>query len=138
MSGSLIAKVQTLRRQVPALVDDETWRDFLSTNADGERSTRAMTTRQLDAIVEALHKAGAPRLPPKLGKPRHTGSQMDKARALWIELVNAGVIADRSETALAAFVKRQTHQDVGFLAPDGARKVIEALKAIGRRHGLFE
>lgn len=138
MSGSLITKVQTLRRQVPALADDDAWRDFLAANADGERSTRAMSVKQLEAIVEALHRAGAPRRPPKAGKPRYTGSQMGKARALWIELANADVVANRSEAALNAFVSRQTGQELGFLSPHEARKVIEALKAIGRRHGVWE
>lgn len=132
----LITKVQTLRRQVPALVDEETWRDFLAANADGERSTRAMSVKQLEAIVEALHRAGAPRLAPKLGKPRHAGSQMDKARALWITLAKAGVVTDSSETALAAFIRRQTGQEIGVLSPAAGRAVIEALKAWARRKNV--
>jgi phage gp16-like protein len=128
----LIAKVQTLRRQVPALADDTVWREFLANHASGQRSTRAMTERQLTAVVDALHRAGAPRVH---GTPRHGGGQMGKIRALWIELAKAGAVRTGSEEALAAFVKRQTGQDLGTLPPAAARAVIEALKAWAERAG---
>ena len=81
---ALRVKVQTLRRQVPAFADDDdAWRVFLGIHAGGERSTRAMNERQLRAVVEALHRAGAPRAVG--GKPRYVtdGPQMAKIRALW-------------------------------------------------------
>ncbi len=127
----LIAKVQTLRRQLPALAEDDAWRDFLAVNAAGIESTRAMTEAQLRAVVTALHKAGAPRKPSATaGRRRYTDTaQMAMIRGLWLELANLGAVEQRSETALAAFVRRQTRQDIGQLSPQAAAGVIEALKS---------
>lgn len=127
----LRTKVQTLRRQVPALAEDDAWRDFLTVNAAGIASTRAMTKAQLGAVVTALHKAGAPRKPPAwAGRPRHADTApMAMIRGLWIELSDLGAVKDRSEAALAAFVTRQTRQDIGRLSPTAASSVIEALKS---------
>ncbi len=126
-----IAKVQTLRRMVPALSDDDTWRAFLAVNASGVTSTRAMTESQLRAVVTALHQAGAPRKAPGAKAPARYAdtAQMAMIRALWLELAELGAVKDRSEAALSAFIKRQTRQDVGRLFPAAAAAVIEALKS---------
>lgn len=125
----LRAKVQTLRRQVPALAEDDVWRDWLA-NIAGATSTRAMTEAQLRDVVTGLHRAGAPRVPPKAGGARYTDTaQMAMIRGLWSELADLGAIRDRGELALAAFVRRQTRQDIGRLSPQSAASVIEALKS---------
>lgn len=135
----LIAKVQTLRRQVAGLADDDVWRDWLANAVGGVTSTRAMTEAQLGAVVAALHKAGAPRTPPRAGRARYADTaQMAMVRGLWIELANLGAVHDRSEAALAAFVRRQTRQDVGRLSPQSAARVIEALKGWRDRIGRTE
>ncbi len=129
----LIAKVQTLRRMVPALSDEDTWRAFLAVNANanGVTSTRAMSEGQLRTVVEALHQAGAPRKAPGAKAPARYAdtAQMAMIRALWLELADLGAVKDRSEAALSAFIKRQTRQDVGRLFPSTAASVIEALKS---------
>ncbi len=126
----LIAKVQTLRRLVPTLSDDDTWRAFLAVNANGVTSTRAMTEGQLRAIVVALHQAGAPRTGRgSTGPDRYVNTaQLRMIRALWAELADLGAVADRSDAALSAFIARQTGQDIGRLYPSAAARVIEALK----------
>lgn len=131
----LRAKVQTLRRQVPDLNDEDTWRAFLAVHADGETSTRAMRLGQLEAVVTALHAAGAPKRPPKaVGKPRFADTdQMRMIRALWLQLREAAAVDSPAETAIAAFVRRQTGQHMGHLAPAAANTVIEALKDWQRR-----
>lgn len=131
----LVTKAQTLRRQVAGLGEDDVWREFLGRHADGETSTRAMSERQLVAVIEALHRAGAPRMAAKAnGRPRYAASpQVAKIRALWIALADAGVIRDRSERAMSAFVRRQTKQDIGALSPAAANTVIEGLKAMAAR-----
>lgn len=128
-------KVQILRRQVPDLNDEDTWRAFLANHADGETSTRAMRLGQLEAVVKALHAAGAPKQPPKsAGRRRLVDSaQMDMIRALWLQLADLGAVEHRTEAAIAAFVRRQTGQDMGVLAPAQANRVIEALKTWLRR-----
>lgn len=134
----LIAKVQTLRRQVPDLADDAVWRPFLAQHAGGIESTRAMSEPQLRAVVRALHKAGAPKRPGNSGgkRARYTACpQLDKARALWVALADAGEVRDRSDTALAKFIRRQTRVDIGMLTPEQWLPVIEALKGWARRAG---
>lgn len=131
-------KVQALRRQVPPMADDETWRAFLGLTT-GVTSTRAMTERQLRDVVEYLHKAGAPRIAPARAKApgRYTDTaQMTKIRALWVVLAQAGKLTDPSDKAMEAFVRRQTRQDIGMLSPADARGVIESLKAWCRRVGV--
>lgn len=140
----LRVKVQTLRRQVPAMADEDTWRAFLGLAADGVTSTRAMTERQLKAVVDGLHKAGAPRTAARTGragaapaKSRYAASpQLGKIRALWITLADAGVVRDRSDAALEAFVRNRTGQEVGRLDAAAAGRAIEALKAMARRKGV--
>ncbi|NYZ12869.1 regulatory protein GemA [Azospirillum sp. RWY-5-1] len=129
--AKLRAKVQTLRRQVPTLADDAVWRPFLALHAGGIDSTRAMSEPQLKAVVRALHDAGAPKRPGRAGgkRQRYADSpQYSKARVLWIALADAGKVRDRSDAALAAFVARQTRQDIGRLTPERWAMVIEALK----------
>ncbi|MFL7904700.1 regulatory protein GemA [Azospirillum argentinense] len=140
----LRAKVQTLRRQVPTMADEDTWRAFLGLTTGGVTSTRTMAERQLKAVVEALHKAGAPRASTRssrpgkaTGKPRYAATpQFAKLRALWITLADAGVIRDRSDAALEAFIRNRTGQDMGQLDVAGAARAIEALKAMARRKGV--
>jgi hypothetical protein len=123
---------------VAGLADDEPWRDFLAVHAGGQTSTRAMSKGQLDAVIQALYRAGAPRLAPKAGgKPRYADdARMRMIRGLWITLADAEVVRDRSESALATFVRRQTGQDLGALYPSAASKVIEALKDWAKRKGV--
>lgn len=133
-------KVQVLRRQVPTMADDDTWRAALVL-VTGAASTRAMTERQLRDVAEYLHKAGAPRTAPARAKapakPRYTDTaQLSKIRALWVALALAGKLTDPSDQAMEAFVRRQTRQDIGLLSPRDANGVIEALKAWCRRVGV--
>lgn len=124
-------KVQTLRRLVPDLNDDDTWRAFLANHAQGETSTRAMRLGQLEAVVNALHAAGAPKRPAKAAGKRWLAdtAQMGMIRALWLQLHGLGAVDSAAETAIGAFVKRMTRQDIGVLSPRDANVVIEALKA---------
>lgn len=126
----LRAKVQTLRRLVPSLNDDDTWRAFLANHAQGETSTRAMRLGQLEAVVNALHAAGAPKRPAKTAGKRRLAdtAQMDMIRALWLQLHARGAVDNATEAAIGAFVKRMTRQDIGVLSPKDANTVIEALK----------
>lgn len=126
----LIKAIQTCRRKVSGLDGDDDWRDFLE-KAAGGRSLKAMTGPQLGRVLDALHAAGAPRLAPQpAGRSRYAASrQMAMIRGLWLELADLGVVQDRSESALSAFVKRQTRQDFGRLDQQAAERVIEALKS---------
>ena len=134
----LIKKVQTLRRQVATLAgDDAIWRDFLAIHANGEASIRVMTSRQLEAVIRALHAAGAPKTRAKAAGdtrfPYVLDGPMSKARALWIEGAKAGKIRNRTDAALAEFIRRVTGIEMGKVPYTMMMPVIEAIKEIGTR-----
>lgn len=57
-----------------------------------------------------------------------------KIRALWLTLAENGKVADRSESALLAFVRRQTGVDrLEWCSKEQKDQVIEALKAWTKR-----
>lgn len=131
-----IRAVQACRRKVPGLAEEEAWRNWLERTA-GKRSLRAMTGAELGRVLDALHRAGAPRGP--RGDSYH-GKQARMIRAMWIALADRGVVRDRSDRALDRFARRvlgreeDAPESVRWLTdPALAGKVIEALKAMGRR-----
>lgn len=93
----------------------------------GKRSTKAM-----DDGERRLCRDELARLYPQAGTPRRklTGRYAPKIQALWIAAWNLGVVRDRDDKALLAFVKRQTGIDHTRFLINGqeAAKVIEALK----------
>lgn len=127
----LIQAIQACRRQVAGLDDDPTWRAFVGRATGGETSLRAMTGPELGKVLDALHASGAPRT----GRAAYATKQARMARGLWIELAELGVVENRSDQALDAFVQRQTGIDAArwLTDPREAGKVIEALKAMRKR-----
>lgn len=129
-SQALIRAIHACRRKVEGLAqDDAAWRAFLRQHA-GAESLRQMQGRQLGLVLDALHKAGAPRT---AGRGAGTDAldqreQARMARGLWIELAEVGAVHDGSEAALGAFVKRQTRKPLRFCTPADLNKVVEALK----------
>lgn len=125
----LVKAVQTCRRKVPGLVEDEAWRDWLERRF-GTRSLSALQAPQLGKVIDALHAAGAPKAKGGgAGRSRFVETpQVKMIRALWIELVELGVIEDGSEAALAAWVERQSSQRMGAIGPHSANRLIEGLK----------
>lgn len=124
-TAALIKAVQTCRRKLPTLSDDEIWRDFVE-RVTGKRSLRELTAPQLGRVIEELHRLGAPKRAKPLPSP-----QARMARGLWIELADLGAVRDRSDRALDAFVRRQSEVDAArwLTDPAEARKVVEALKS---------
>ena len=129
-----IKAVQACRRQVAGLEDDDAWRAFLARVAGGQTSLRAMGYRDLGKVLDALHAAGAPRRDGGASRSRYADDlQTRMMRGLWIEAADAGIVRNRSEEALGAFIRRQTGQDLGALSAGNARRVIEALKGMLKR-----
>lgn len=134
---SLIAKVHVAKKQL-GLSDDD-YRAVMLRVA-GRTSAADCTDRELVQLVEEFRAKGfsaEARGPAKMvaSKPAdHPVAR--KARALWISLGLLGAVADPSDAALEAFARRQlgcakmqwADQALGY-------KLIEALKAIGERHG---
>ncbi|WP_321447410.1 regulatory protein GemA [uncultured Cohaesibacter sp.] len=93
----------------------------------GKRSLRVMTNGQHVTILGELRRMGFSK---QSGKSQLQGKYAPKLQALWLSAWNLGIVRDRKDSALLAFVKRQTGIDhTRFLYyPEDARKAIEALK----------
>lgn len=108
----------------------------------GKSSTKAMTEDERQKVLQVLNGDGyKPSSKPRPdGRKKLSGQYAGKLQAMWIAGWNLGVIRDRDDSALIAFVKRQTGLDaVQFLRfPDDAKKAIEAIKAMLHREGAVD
>ncbi|EFO33244.1 protein gp16 [Roseibium sp. TrichSKD4] len=126
-----MTSVQMLRIAQKQLgLDDDTYRDKLET-LTGKRSTRDLSERERQKVYTAFQADGfVPKRPaPKAG--RATGKFAPKLQALWIAGWNLGVVKNRTDKAMLAFLFRQTGIEHSRFLHHGedANKVIEALKA---------
>ncbi|WP_068412596.1 regulatory protein GemA [Labrenzia sp. OB1] len=122
-----LAKIHVLKSK--ACLDDDTYRDILERET-GKRSSKGMNQVEQLKVITAL-QAIAPR---QVGQTV-AGSFAKKLQALWIAGYNLGVVDDRSDKAMVAFLRRQTGLDHHrFLQdPADANKAIDALKLWIRR-----
>lgn len=115
------------------IADEDDRRDLFE-RVTGKRSLRTMTPGELEAVVQELRRLGF-----KAGSKRRQldGPYAAKLQALWIAGWNLGLVRNREDAALLAFVKRQTGIDhTRFLRdPAAAAKAIEALKGWLARDG---
>lgn len=135
-NSRLIQAVQMRRRQVDGLAEDDVWRPYLF-RLTGIESLRAMNGRQLGMVLDDLTRQQAP-TPGRIKKPNRWRSADPQARmvlTLWLKLYDQGKVRSKHDKAIDAFVKRQTGLDSASWLndPSDAAKVIEALKAWGRR-----
>ncbi len=105
-------------------------------------STRALSKATAEQVRAKLQQL-APESAASAGKrrPRDTmsGPYAGVLRALWLSAYNLGIVENRDDRALIAFVERQTRvSHPAFLhSGEDARKAIEALKAmISREAGV--
>ncbi|MFE8103593.1 regulatory protein GemA [Brenneria goodwinii] len=117
-------------------LDDETYRQLLITTTD-KTSTRDMTASQLDSVLQAMKKRGfkiKPAQKANNARPMDDAPQSRKIRSLWLEMTDMGIIRDRSEAALARWVKRETGIDsLQWLNSAQTSVIIERLKQWQRR-----
>ncbi|MCB1520655.1 MAG: regulatory protein GemA [Hyphomicrobiaceae bacterium] len=125
-SRAALARVHVLAKQ--AGLDDEAYRDFLERET-GKRSARNLSDGELRLVCEKLGRPSGVR--PAAVYPAAAGPYAGKLRALWISAWHLGVVRDRSDAAMIAFVKRQTRvEHTRFLIEaQSANKAIEGLKA---------
>lgn len=126
---SALAAIHVAKKQLG--LDDDTARDLYA-RVTGKRSLRDMNAGEQDRVVQELRRQGF--------KPAEKGLQgpfAKKLQALWIDGWNLGIVRDRRDSAMLAFIKRQTGIDhTRFLiAAEDAAKAIEALKAWLAREG---
>lgn len=121
MSAAL-ATIHIAKKQLG--LDDDTYRS-VALRITGKSSAAAMSEGERGRLLEEFRRQGFN--PEKKGLQ---GRFAGKLQALWIDGYNLGVIADRRDSALLAFVKRQTNIDHTRFLIDAAeaRKVVEALK----------
>jgi len=106
-------------------LDDETYRDRLE-RLTGKRSARDCTDSELSLVLNNFH------VKQRVQHPHHA-----KIKALFIAAYNLGCLDNGTDAALDTFVKRQTGKEhLGFVGPEEAFAVIEALKAIVGREGM--
>jgi phage gp16-like protein len=127
----LLAELHILRKRIG--LDDDTYRAKLA-NITGKASAKEMTEAERQTVLSVFRNEGFTAPGAKPSKVL-LGKYAKKLQALWIAAYNLGLVRDRRDTALLAFVKRQTGIDhTRFLHyADDAAKAIEALKGWLRR-----
>lgn len=108
-------------------MDDDSYRDILFA-LTRKRSSTDLDFAERKKVLDHMEACGFKRTKPQ---PRNLADdpQSKKMRALWLELHQAGKVRNPSESALAAFVKRQTGRDaLQWLNSKEASAVIEELK----------
>lgn len=118
-------------------IEDDDARDLYERQT-GKRSLREMTPREHSAVIEELRRLGFTRVS-NGARRRLEGRFAKKLQAQWIAAWNLGLVRDRDDKALLAFVRRQTGiEHVRFLRhPEDARKAIDALNGwMARQAGV--
>lgn len=108
-------------------MDDDTYRDILFT-LTRKRSSTELDFAERKKVLEHMEACGFKRTKPQ---PRKLADdpQSKMIRALWLQLHEAGKVRNPSESALAAFAKRQTGRDaLQWLNAKEASSLIEELK----------
>lgn len=138
MTASSIKVIQTLRRK--AGMDDDTYRDFLALHT-GKRSSKELDEAQADRVIGRLraivpddrrYEQTSKSAPSRRPSERMDGPFAGKLRALWLTAYNLGLVENRDDRALIAFVQRQTGVTHArfLIEPQLAAKAIEGVKAI--------
>ncbi|GLK85708.1 regulatory protein GemA [Ancylobacter defluvii] len=121
-------------------LDDDHYRDMLRQQVSAT-SSKNLTRDQAGRVIEHLKLIAGQSNAPAKKKPLAEGAlaldgpYAGVCRALWLAGWNLGVFEDRRDTALVAFVERQTGlKAMNWLRDEkDGRAVVEALKAwIGR------
>lgn len=118
---SAIKAINAMRNELG--LEEQDYRGLLE-RVTGKVSLRAMSPGELGRVMDDLRAKGAGRA------NRLAGPYAGKLQALWISGWNLGVVRNRDDAALLAFVKAKTGiEHTRFLrnAAD-ARKAVEALK----------
>jgi phage gp16-like protein len=130
-----IAAIHVAKKQLG--LDEETYRAKLA-RITGKQSAKDMSEGERQKVLTIFRNEGfepAPAARRADGRQKLTGKFAKKLQALWIAAWNLGIVRERDDKALIAFVKRQTGVDhTRFLVyADDANRAIEALKGWMRR-----
>lgn len=132
--GKLIKIIHVAKRSLG--LSDEDYRAMLQAQTR-KTSCSDMSMSELEAVVDHLRSRGFQERPGKAAATPPVKLAADPQskliRHLWLKLHGMGAVKDSSETALGAFVKRQTGGERGverleWLNNYQATRVIESLK----------
>lgn len=133
---SLLAVIHVKKKSLS--LDDDTYRDLLE-RITGVRSAGDMTEQQRLQVIAEMDRQGAASAGPRrsLRADRVSGRYAGILRALWLTGYNLGIIRDNRDSALIAFVERQTglSHTAWLNDPHDAARAIEALKKWIEREG---
>ncbi|KGS44697.1 hypothetical protein X992_786 [Burkholderia pseudomallei MSHR5492] len=122
----LIRLIHVAKRDL-AMADDS-YRAVLKQIGKKE-SAADLTIPDLERVLEHLKRCDFKVRSKKGARGQADDEQSKMIRGLWLELADRGVVQNRSEEALGAFVKRMTHVDaLEWLSSAQASRVIEHLK----------
>jgi len=124
---SSIAAIHVAKKSLG--LDDDTYRAKLA-RITGKTSVKDMSEVERRQVLTVFRNDGFRPVEGKIRAKGLTGKYAKKLQSLWIAAYNLGVVRDRRDEALLAFVKRQTGLDhTRFLHyADDARAAIEAMK----------
>jgi hypothetical protein len=130
-------RIHALKRQIAGFADDD-YRGLLA--RFGVSSSRLLDADHADRLIGVLERlAGGSSASPRRASETVSGHYAGVLRALWLSAWNLGVVDEKGDKALIAFIERQTKlSHTRFLVDaDLAKKAIEGLKAwIAREAGL--
>lgn len=148
MRNKLIAKIHVAKKQLG--LDEDEYRGIIQGATNGESdSCKGCNEAQLEQVMSRMTEWGfkpivsaspaegdkKPKIklsPATRGKPDPT--QIDKIRAMWIDLANKGIIRNRSDDAIQSFAKRLTRVDrLEWLSTKQCQTVLAALKAMEQK-----
>lgn len=130
----LVRLIHVARRDLN--MDEDTYRAILH-QATGKASTSDMTVPELEKTLEHFKRCGFKIRHARKDKHGKTARSIPlaqdpdakKIRALWLFLHELGLVRNKSENALAAYVKRITRVDaLQWIDGDQVKIVIESLK----------
>jgi Protein of unknown function (DUF1018) len=120
-------------------LDDDAYRDFLHSFA-AVSSSKELTAAGADRVINRLREISGQATGVKGAVAGLDTPAARKLRALWIAGWNLGLVQDRTDRAMLAFLERQTKvSHTRFLSEPGqATAAIEALKSWLARAGKVE
>lgn len=131
---SALKAIHVARRQLG--LDEDDYRAVLE-RVTGKRSCAVMSEVERRTVVKEFRRLSF--IQSKASRQPLSGPYAKKLQALWLSAWNLGIVRNRDDKALIAFVERQTGiSHVRWLRePKDAAKAIEALKSwIAREAGV--
>lgn len=122
-----IAQIHTLAKQLGL---DEVTRRFRMERVGGARSAAELSDTGRRKVIDDLRREIQGRARTKPRRPSHQRMIV----GLWLEAFDKGVVTDKRDAAIDAFVERQTGiSKLEWVSVDEAPSVIEPLKSMIKR-----